>query len=67
MRHSRWPSFGWVLALIAGGTLASLSGEPMTDPVERPYAVLDDDLEPFRSAFNDVSGQARAVLLVGPT
>lgn len=41
---------------------------PVAEVVEgRDYERLDDDLEPFRSDFNEASDHVRAVLLVGPT
>jgi hypothetical protein len=33
----------------------------------RDYPQLDENLEPFRSDFNEASDHVRAVLLVGPT
>ena len=41
---------------------------PVAEVVEgRDYEQLDDDLEPFRSNFNEALDHVRAVLLVGPT
>ena len=41
------------------------SSATKADP--RGYAVLGQDLEPFRSEFNAKTDHVRAVLLVGPT
>lgn len=53
--------------LLAGAAIYSLAGVVWADSGGTGYELLDQDLEPFRSAFNAASGDVRAVLLVGPT
>lgn len=67
MQPSQLRRFIWVLALIAASLVAWVAARSSAGQGDNSYAVLDDDLEPFRSAFNAASDQARAVLLVGPT
>lgn len=67
MQRSQTRRFAWVLAVIAAGLVAWVAARSSAGQGDDSYAVLDDDLQPFRSAFNDASDQARAVLLVGPT
>ena len=55
-------------ALLAVGGVVAWSGALVSEEDNPRYEViLADDLEPFRSAFNEASGHVRAVLLVGPT
>jgi len=55
-----------VVAVVIPGCTAPAG--PVAEVVEgQDYEQLDDDLEPFRSDFNEASDHVRAVLLVGPT
>lgn len=54
--------------LVAVVTACGVSCSPSAArPGDLAYAVLGDDLEPFRSDFNASPDDVRAVLLVGPT
>lgn len=53
--------------LTVGGLVALVNGLASAGDPEDYELIVDDDLEPFRSAFNDASAHVRIVLLVGPT
>ena len=57
-----------LLTLVGVGGLVGWIGAGTPASVEEGYTVIaSDDLEPFRSSFNESSDHVRLVLLVGPT
>ncbi len=69
MQHGPWKT-GLILVLTVlalGGLISWITTTLAAEKLPSSYQVVNSELEPFRSAFNDASDDVRVVLLVGPT
>lgn len=65
-RTRGWRDRWWSVPL-AGVVAVGCSAGAGEDPVAARHEVVDADLQPLRSAFEEDSGKARAILLASPT
>ncbi len=56
-----------LVLLAVGGLVGWVTTSRAAEKAAATYQVVNSELEPFRSRFNDASDHVRAVLLVGPT
>ncbi len=56
-----------LFALLGLGALFGLTRTSASTDTEPEHERIGENLDPFRTAFNEASGDVRAVLLVAPT
>ncbi len=66
MRYLKFELLALVV-LLGLGTLFGLARTFASSDPDPGHERIREDLDPFRTAFNEASGDVRAVLLVAPT
>ena len=56
-----------LVTLLGLGALFALACTSSSSDSASDYERISEDLDPFRTAFNEAAGDVRAVLLVAPT